>query len=467
MLGSGHVLLLLVVSGLTGCRAIFGSYEKADEDDAAVAGDSAADATSGDSFSAIDTTVIDTTVIDTTVTDTTVTDTSGSDVPAADTIGSESTAADSTPTDTTAAADSVALVDSVVRVDATTETSSETAAADSGQNAADTTVVETMPQPDGGPPLPPSCSGGLACGSESCCTSLSVPGGTFKRSYDGMNYTDPNYPATVSSFRLDKYEITVGRFRKFVDAVVGGWTPAAGSGKHMHLNGGNGLSTGGTSFEPGWDSAWTATHLPPSKTFWDDGTCYSACVERGGGDCSAGYETWTPSAGANENKPINCVNWYQAYAFCIWDGGFLPSEAEWNYAAANGTEQTVYPWGSTVPGANTNLAIYGCYYNGTGTCSGVQNIAPVGTVPAGNGKNWGHADLAGNVWEWTFDLTSTDAISGYPQPCSNCASTAGSNRVMRGGTFGGGAPYLRAGDRRSSTPTGRGGSLGARCARTP
>jgi len=36
-------------------------------------------------------------------------------------------------------------------------------------------------------------------------------------------------------------------------------------------------------------------------------------------------------AGSLRDLPVNDVTWYQAYAFCIWDGGFLPSEAEWNY----------------------------------------------------------------------------------------------------------------------------------------
>src|SRR5580700_4095697 len=73
--------------------------------------------------------------------------------------------------------------------------------------------------------------GGVSsCGAgESCCTSLNVVGGTFLRSYDGATFTDASHPATVSTFRLDKYEVTVGRFRRFVEAVVAGWGPPNGA----------------------------------------------------------------------------------------------------------------------------------------------------------------------------------------------------------------------------------------------
>jgi formylglycine-generating enzyme required for sulfatase activity len=66
-----------------------------------------------------------------------------------------------------------------------------------------------------------------------------VTGGTFYRS------NDADSEATIAGFRLDKYEVTVGRFRNFVDAVVSGWRPAAGAGKHTHLNGGQGLTNSG------------------------------------------------------------------------------------------------------------------------------------------------------------------------------------------------------------------------------
>jgi len=264
-----------------------------------------------------------------------------------------------------------------------------------------------------------------------------------------------SYPATVSSFRLDKYEVTVGRFRNFVTAVVGGWTPAAGSGKHTHLNSGVGLAnSAGGGNEPGWDTTWN-TNLHPAKTTWD-GTGSLAC--------NATYQTWTASSGANEARPINCVNWFQSAAFCIWDGGFLPSEAEWNYAAAaGGNEQRQYPWGAAVPGANASLAVYGCYFNGAGSCSGVTNIAPVGSVTAGNGL-YGQADLAGNVWEWNLDWY----LAPYATQCNNCANqTVASTRVMRGGSFGFDASGLLSSLRLNYSPGDRRGSLGLRCARTP
>jgi formylglycine-generating enzyme required for sulfatase activity len=300
---------------------------------------------------------------------------------------------------------------------------------------------------------PPSCQGlATTCGAnnESCCTSPLVTGGTFYRSYDGATYTSQAYPATVSDFRLDKFEVTVGRFRQFKAAWDGGWRPSAGAGKHAHLNGGSGLmdSSGTTPYETGWDTAWASTVAP------NDANLVA---------CNAIYATWTSNAGANEQRPINCIRWYEAYAFCIWDGGFLPSEAEWNYAASGGAEQRVYPWGNGAPGANATLAVYGCYYNGTGSCTTVSNIAPVGSAAAGNGK-YGQSDLGGNVWEWNLDRY----VAPHVVICSNCSylTRPDTSRVLRGGSFSDDALILLASRRSYGAPTSR-GHVGARCARTP
>ena len=315
---------------------------------------------------------------------------------------------------------------------------------------------------------PPSCAlggpGVTHCGAagESCCASSEVTGGTYYRSYD-PGYDPPALaasggptseadPATVSRFRLDNYLVTVGRFRQFVSAWSAGWQPAAGSGKHAHLNGGLGLVNGGSpaNYETGWATSDDASVAPTAANL--------ACSP-------TSYPTWTPSAGSQESLPINCVNWYEAYAFCTWDGGFLPSEAEWEYAAAGGAEQREYPWGTTDPGTSSQYAIYLCYYpNGSPLCTGTANIAPVGTAALGAGL-WGQLDMAGGVDEWNLDWRAE-----YTDPCTDCAAlTSASDRVVRGGFFGYDSSDLLPAARYDAfrAPSARDYRVGFRCARAP
>lgn len=327
--------------------------------------------------------------------------------------------------------------------------------------------------PDGGAPglaaaddTPPSCAsteGIVGCGADgdSCCTSLEVAGGTFYRTYtvvDGMP-TGLSDPATLSAFRLDKYEVTVGRFRRFVSAWNhgAGYVPPVGSGKHGHLNAGLGLesSAAAGSYEPGWTESDDKRLAPTDDNL---GLC---------GD----YATWTPTPSSQESLPINCVNWWEAYAFCIWDGGFLASEAEWKYAAAGGSEQRQYPWGGTEPGTDNRYAIYGCCYPaGDGSCTndwctGTRNIAPVGTAGQGAGV-WGQLDLAGSFWEWNQDYYPNDA--SFSGACTNCAylkPTA--TRVVKVGNFAEGPYYLPTWLRYDYDPANREIYLGFRCARAP
>jgi formylglycine-generating enzyme required for sulfatase activity len=304
-----------------------------------------------------------------------------------------------------------------------------------------------------------NCGAG-GSGTESCCTSLKVTGGTYSRTYtnDGTGPVNEADPAMIADFSLDKYLVTVGRFRQFVGAwSTTGWMPAQGSGTHAYLPGGGLANTATGTTETGWDATdWNnTTDLDPTDANLA---------------CSTAFATWTTSSSAGqENLPINCVTWYEAYAFCIWDGGFLPSEAEWEYAAAGGGPpdgQREYPWGSSSPDAGLQVAIYGCDYPQFGTsCNTLSSLAPVGTASMGGGA-FGQLDLAGELWEWNLDENRA-----YVDPCDNCATlpTGTLDRVIRGGFFQSPAyPDLTAWNRSSDGAAGpRRDYIGFRCARHP
>jgi formylglycine-generating enzyme len=283
----------------------------------------------------------------------------------------------------------------------------------------------------------PSCSGLAATcgpsGTDDCCKSLLVPGGTFYRGYDAVDFNDKDYPATLADFYLDKYEITVSRFRRFVNAGKGTVAdpPAAGDGAHPLIVG------------SGWNSIWSS-YLPADT----DGlkAFMSSC---------AYYPTWTETADSNETMPMNCMDWYTMFAFCAWDGARLATEAELSYAASGGSEQRYFPW--SIPATSTTIDDSYAVYCGEG-CS----VAKVGSKsPKGDGK-WGHSDLSGNLWEWTLDSFAEP----YANPCSNCAELVGYAKVARGGHFGSREPELRTAFRENNDPVFRGDGIGARCARS-
>ena len=284
-----------------------------------------------------------------------------------------------------------------------------------------------------------SCKGLAAtcgpAGTDDCCKSLLVPGGTFYRSYDGVDYLDKNYPATVSDFYLDKYEVTVGRLRAFIDAGMGTQKdpPRDGAGAHPKIAG------------SGWRAAWNTELYPNAAALKAALRCYPSA------------QTWTDTAGSNESKAVNCLDWYTAFAFCVWDGGRLPTEAEWDYAASGGSEQRYYAW-SNPPTSKTIDDSYAVYCGGT--CWSMQNVGS--KSPKGDGK-WGQSDLSGNAWEWTLDWNS----SAFPMPCQDCAVVdGGSYRNFKSGAYNDLATTLRTSCRHVSLPKYH-GIVGARCARNP
>jgi formylglycine-generating enzyme required for sulfatase activity len=327
-------------------------------------------------------------------------------------------------------------------------------AAEAG-DAGDTAIGSGDAMSDGGVDaeiLPLSCQDGggpgiTSCGpdgGESCCASLGVPGGMFLRSYDAVTFVDSSSPATVSALRLDRFEVTTARFRRFVTAIGKGWKPKLYDGRHTHLNGGMGLvvspDDAGIQYENGWDISWNDT-----------------LVLVAGPDAGLACGDWTSAPGPNESLPIGCVSWFEAFAFCIWDGGFLPSEAEWAFAAAGG-EQRVFPW-STNPPTSTRIDCTFANYGRPNGCTDA-GFTPPGALPRGDGK-WGHADLAGNAYEWVLD-----ALIPYGNPCHDCVSQ-GAQQVLRGGAFPRPEIDEHVGNRYGGQPDFRGPDIGVRCARVP
>ncbi len=87
------------------------------------------------------------------------------------------------------------------------------------------------------------------------------------------------------------------------------------------------------------------------------------------------------------DHPINCVNWFQAKAYCEQRGARLPSEAEWEFTARGGKLQLRYSWGNEPPDGRT------CWKHVGGSCK-VKSFAP---------DVFGLYDVIGNVWEWVDD----------------------------------------------------------------
>jgi formylglycine-generating enzyme required for sulfatase activity len=211
--------------------------------------------------------------------------------------------------------------------------------------------------------------------------------------------------AIVSTFALDKYEVTVGRFRKFAGAYIS--PPEEGAGAHPLIA------------MSGWQAAWNPS-MPAKLPF----------------ACATAEATWNPS-GTNDQLPMNCVSWYEAFAFCAWDGGRLPTDAEWEYGASGGASEYKYPWGNepALSGKQDATAAYANYFGlGDGSDSGVYSpadILPVGSKPMGQGK-YGQMDLAGSVSEFVLDYAGT--LLGVCKDCANL--TPSSARISRNGSWG-------------------------------
>jgi iron(II)-dependent oxidoreductase len=233
---------------------------------------------------------------------------------------------------------------------------------------------------------------------------VELPGGTFQLGatpeepfiFDNEKWA---HPVEIRPFAIARTAVTQAQFAGFVDA--GGyerrefWT------------------------DDGWTWRMDADACHP--VYWRQVS--AGAWERGD------FDRWVP---LEPRRPVLHVNWHEANAYCRWAKRRLPTEAEWELAAAGelgssgrdlANRKRRFPWGAEPPTAdraNLDSAALGCI--------------DVNALPHGDSA-FGCRQMTGNVWEWTADTFlpypgfRIDPYKEYSAPWF------GTHKVLRGGSF--------------------------------
>lgn len=183
---------------------------------------------------------------------------------------------------------------------------------------------------------------------------------------------------------------------------------------------------------------------------------------------------WRPTRGA-ERWPMILVSWFGANAYSLWansknwsnyadqagfeQGSFLPTEAQWEYAA-RGPRSCEFPWGDAPP--SQDKMRFAQHRRSLVHCDGVLPLADVNATLGMSPFGLHH--MAGNVWQWCRDWYDA---SFYATPEAKRANPL--NRIPtqirseRGGSWVGPAELCRSSHRRGRPPHARGRCLGFRC----
>lgn len=255
-----------------------------------------------------------------------------------------------------------------------------------------------------------------------------IPGGTFLMGTDGgMSHEGPAHEVTVKPFWIDRHEVTVAEFARFVRAT--------------------GYKTEAEEF--GWSGVFD---LKTNRWTRVDGADWRAPEG--------------PGSTAQPGEPVTQVSWNDAAAYARWAGKRLPTEAEWERAARGGLAGKEYAWGDELrphgkPVANWWQGEFPEHNTGE---DGFVGRAPVGSF-APNG--YGLHDMSGNAWEWCADWYADDAYiaAAYDNPTG---PAGGTERVLRGGSWLCAENFCsnyRVAGRSHATPDSGLNNLGFRCVR--
>ncbi len=256
---------------------------------------------------------------------------------------------------------------------------------------------------------------------------VSIPGGTFwMGTNDGFAYEGPAHEVTVKPFKLDRHEVTVAQFARFV-AATGYKTEAEGFG---------------------WSGVFDI-----AKREWIKG------------DGADWRRPEGPGSKARDDEPVCQVSWNDAAAYAKWAGKRLPTEAEWEYAARGGLKHKTYAWGDDLRPGGKVVANWwqGLFPEKDTGEDGFRNRAPIGSFAA---NGYGLLDMSGNVWEWCADWYADDYYRTSPKENPTGPAT-GENRTIRGGSWMCSENYCnnyRVAGRSKTTPDTALNNLGFRCA---
>ena len=244
---------------------------------------------------------------------------------------------------------------------------------------------------------------------------MAIPAGYFQMGDTLEGAGSPTANILINQFYIDRTEVSKGKWDE-----VRVWAAAP-------VNGFTDLGTG---------SSFNGALHPVHSITWYDAVkwCNARSIKEGLVPC---YYTNAAKTNAYIYKTGNTD---LTPDMVLWNatGYRLPTEAEWEKAARGGLTNKRFPWGDTI---THNAAVYYASPASYPTydLSPTQGYHPTyggGTAPCGTfpANGYGLYDMAGNLWEWTWDFNG--GTLGTPSANNPTGPASGSNRLLRGGAWG-------------------------------